>query len=101
MVMFRRYAANSPVVYRMTKHSTKPGPRAQDIDPAPGGESYAYQVEKYWLVEDVLPDNQLVLVTRSGKRHIVSVADDKLRPATLWERLILKSRFPQSTCSVR
>lgn len=92
--MASRYAENSPVVFRMLKHSTKPGPRAKDIQPAPNGETYAYHVEKYWRVEEVLADGQLVLVTRTGKRHTVSRDDERLRPARFWERFVLKNRFP-------
>ena len=46
------------VVYRKTKHSTHPGPRARSINPNPNGDEYTYLVDKYWVVEDVLSDEQ-------------------------------------------
>jgi hypothetical protein len=89
--MFRRGA---PVVYRLTKSSIKPGPRAQRVDPAPRGDSYSYLVEKYWVVRDVLPDGRLLLATRRGKEHTIDSDDPNLRHARWWERIVYRSRFP-------
>jgi len=82
------------VVYHLSKVSTDPGPRAKDVHPAEFGETYSYVVEKYWTVAEVLPNGQLVLVTRRGKRHVLSAADPCLRPARWWERWLYRSRFP-------
>jgi hypothetical protein len=83
-----------PVVYQLSKVSTDPGPRARDVHPAEFGETYRYLVDKYWKVADVLPDGQVVLVTRRGKRHVVHADDPRLRPARWWERWLYRSRFP-------
>lgn len=82
------------VVYRKTKHSVSPGPRATKIKPSPGGEEYSYQVDKYWVVSEVHADH-LVLHTRRGKRHEVSLDDPNLRRPTWWERWWHRQRFVQ------
>jgi len=88
------YKRGDWVVYRMQKYSGRPGPRATQVEPEPHGEKYVYHVEKFWTVADVLPDGQLVLVTRRGKRHVLRADDPQLRPARWWERLTYRSRFP-------
>jgi hypothetical protein len=45
-------------------------------------------------VAEVRSDGHLVLVTRRGKQHDVEATDPRLRPASLWERLFYKQRFP-------
>lgn len=84
------------VIYRKFKHSTRPGPRAKEIDPAPHGEEYNYRVDKYWVVADVLDDRRVVLRTRRGKQHVVPSDDPSLRRASWWERLVYHGRFPQT-----
>lgn len=86
------------VVYTKTKHSTNPGPRAHDIDPASRGEYYTYAVDKYWVVENV-DANGIQVRTRRGKCHTIRPDDPRLRPAKWWERLFLKGRFPSPTQS--
>lgn len=83
-----------PVVYRVCKTSTDPGPRAQKVHPAQHGDWYSYQVDKYWAVSEVLSDGSLTLVTRRGKQHTVPVDDPRLRPARWWERWLYRDRFP-------
>ena len=83
-----------PVIYKFTKATTRPGPRAQQVSPAPQGDLYSYLVDKFWIVGDVLADGNLVLRTRRGKQHIVSADDPNLRPARWWERLWYRDRFP-------
>ena len=80
------------VVYRKTKHSTTPGPRATNINPSPGGEEYSYQVDKYWIGAEVHSDH-FVLETRRGKRHEVSKDDPNLRRPSLWQRWWHRDRF--------
>lgn len=82
------------VVFRITKFSTEPGPRAQDVRPAPYGETYNYYVDKYWTVRSVSPDGTLQLVTRRGKQHQVAMNDPRLRHATLFEKWFKADRFP-------
>lgn len=94
--MFRRkFHINDFVVYSVTKHSCKPGSRARNIAPAPRGETYTYQVDKYWVVDEVLSDDSLVLRTRRGKTRVVSSDDPNIRRPGLWEKLIIRNRFPE------
>ena len=89
--MFQR---GEPVIYRLTKSSMKPGPRAQKVAPAPQGDTYSYLVEKFWVVRDVLSDGRVVLATRRGKEHVIDADDPNLRRARWWERIVYRSRFP-------
>lgn len=89
-----KYQAGDRVVYRKTKSSTHPGPRATEVRPAAQGESYRYQVDKYWTVAKVLDGGRLEIVTRTGKRLELSAADPNLRKPTWLERIRLKDRFP-------
>lgn len=82
------------VVFTTTKFSNDPGPRAHDIHPARYGDTYHYQVDKYWMVGEELPDGQLLLVTRKGKRHVVAADDPRLRRASLFELCFRRNRFP-------
>ncbi len=86
------------VVYTREKHSLSPGRRAKNIAPAPHGELYSYEVDKYWIVREVR-GNEIVLETRKGKTHSVSSNDSRLRKANLWERLFLSNRFPSKNSS--
>jgi hypothetical protein len=92
--MLQDYHPGQWVVYRRTKHTEHPGPRARRIHPAERGETYWYEVEKYWVVEQLREDGTIVLLTRRGKRHQVDAADPRLRPARWWERLWYRDRFP-------
>ena len=83
------------VVYQISKVSTDPGPRAKDVHPAEFGDTYSYIVEKYWTVSEIQPNGDLVLVTRRGKRHVVSPTDPCLRSARWWERWLYRERFPK------
>ena len=83
-----------PVIYRVCKTSTAPGPRAQEVHPAQHGDWYSYQIDKYWSVSEVLSDGSLKLVTRRGKQHTVTADDPRLRAARWWERWLYRSRFP-------
>jgi len=90
----RNFKIGQAVVYRMPKSSTSPGQRAINIRPATAGESYAYEVEKYWVVAKVVDEEHVELVTRTGKRHVISIADKRLRAASWFERILNASRFP-------
>jgi hypothetical protein len=82
------------VVYRKTKNSIHPSLNARDVQPAPYGDSYNYAVDKYWRVVTVLPDNQIVVCTRKGKRHTLTTTDPALRRVRWWEKVFLRKRFP-------
>lgn len=96
----RQFHVGDWVVYRKTKFSPTPGPRAENITPSPAGEEYSYQVDKYWVVVELLPDGRLVLMTRRGKRHEVAPDDPNLRRSTLWERFWRRSRFVEVDAAV-
>jgi hypothetical protein len=91
----RRFAPGDPVVYRKLKASPRPGPRAEEIVPTPRGEDYVYEVDKFWTVVEQRDDNTIVLLTRTGKRHVVPCDDPHLRRASWWERWRFASRFPK------
>ncbi len=93
--MQTRFHVGDRVVYTRDKHTTKPGPRAKNVSATPHGETYDYQVDKYWRVAEVLENDQIVLVTRRGKRHVLPISDPRLRKANLWERLFRGNKFPQ------
>ena len=89
------FKLGDPVIFRITKQSTDPGPRAVDIHPAPAGEMYSYQIDKFWTVIEVLTDGKVKLVTRRGKQRTVAVDDFRLRHARWWERWLYRDRFPK------
>lgn len=80
------------VIYRKTKFSTHPGPRASNVAPAEHGDSYVYTVDKFWLVDKV-NEGTVTLRTRKGKRHVVDLPDPNLRKANWLERWWYRSRF--------
>lgn len=97
--MREHFRPGDPVIFCVSKFSTDPGPRATDIHPAAHGETYSYLVPKFWRVESLKSDGSLVLVTRRGKRHIVSCDDPRLRAPSLWERWLYGHRFPSRPTS--
>ncbi len=91
----RKLKPGDLVVYRMTKRSTRPGPRARLVEPAPHGEQYSYVVDKFWVVAESRDDNKVLLRTRRGKEHLLNADSTNLRMATWWERLLFGHRFPR------
>jgi len=81
------------VVFRKTKHSEHPGPRATNVAPAPNGDGYSYTVDKFWIVREVRADGSVLLQTRRGKQHVVPSGHACLRKASLLQRLFYRSRF--------
>jgi len=84
------------VVYTKEKFGERPGPRAQDVHPAPRGDLYSYTVEKPWVVARRIDGDRLELRTRRGKRHVVDEDDRHLRLATWWDRIRYFGRFPRA-----
>jgi len=82
------------VIYRVTKHSRQPGPRAKGVAPTPRGDDYTYVVDKFWVVDEVREDT-LLLRTRRGKTHEIAQNDPLLRRARFWERWLFGGKFPQ------
>lgn len=92
---FSPYSTGDWVVYRKTKFSRHPGSRARNIAPAPNGDGYSYNVDKFWIVDVILPDGRLRLRTRRGKTHVVSSSDPNLRVASFWQRVRHRRRFEE------
>ena len=69
------------VIYRKQKHSLRPGPHAKGVQPAAHGDNYSYEVDKFWTVVAVQPDQKIVVRTRRGKQLTLQ-ADDP-GPVTL------------------
>ena len=92
---WQTYKPGDPVVYRVNKNTARPGPRAEQIDPSPHGETYRYQVDKFWVVAEVLDNGDLLLRTRRGKNHCLNATNENLRHATWWERIKYAGRFPR------
>jgi len=80
-------------VYRKSKVSKSPGPRATRVVPARKGDLYTYLVDKFWVVEELLPEDRVRLKTARGKTHVVSVDDPCLRRPSLVQRWLWRSRF--------
>jgi hypothetical protein len=83
------------VIYRMTKQSMRPGPRAKAVWPTPSGDTYVYNVDKLWVVQGIQEDSKLRLRTRRGKLRLIDSDDPNLRRAQWWEKLLYRGRFPQ------
>jgi len=82
------------LIYRKSKVSPHPGPRARNVHAAERGDDYYYEVDKYWTVADVLDDGRLVAVTRTGKQVYLAPEDENLRKAGWLERFRHRRRFP-------
>ncbi len=93
--MSNRYRVGEKVIYTLDKYTPRPGPRAKNVFATPNGESYQYQVDKYWVVAAIRPDGSLVLQTRRGKNHIVTVDDPRLRKASIFQRILKAKLFPE------
>lgn len=89
-----RYRSGDLVIYTLSKMSRHPGPRARSIQPARLGDDYNYVVDKFWRVAGVLPNDQVVIVTRRGKTRTVDADDPLLKPAGWWTRWVNRNRFP-------
>ncbi len=94
-VVLRTFREGDLVVYRKEKWSVRPGPRAQGVIPAPNGDEYHYFVKKYWVVVGEKETNAVEVMTRRGKKHVLSCQDPNLRPASWWEKWLLRTRFPK------
>ncbi len=89
------YRPGDRVVYRKSKRSSKPGPRAKLVVPSRYGEGYSYFVNKFWVVVDS-NDDQVIVQTRRGKTHVLNASSRNLRRARWWHLLIYRHRFPSS-----
>ena len=80
-------------IYRKTKRGVSPGRRAAQIVACEKGESYSYVVDKFWVVESILPGQRLRLMTARGKTHIIDTQDPCLRRPGLLQRILWRERF--------
>ena len=92
----QKYKSGDWVVYRMAKQSTAPGKRAKKVVGSRYGEEYHYQVDKYWIVEQLNDDGEVIVRTRRGKTRTVDSSDGCLRRANLLEKIFLRRRFPKN-----
>lgn len=95
------FKAGDRIIYRMRKHTSRPGPRARAIDPERQGNYYTYEVEKFWVVDEVNEDGTVLAVTRRGKKHVIDPSDPQVRRASWWERLRWAGRFPDRSSNDR
>ncbi|MEZ5941272.1 MAG: hypothetical protein R3C18_07770 [Planctomycetaceae bacterium] len=91
--MKKTFTPGDWVICRKTKHSTHPGPRAQQVAPASNGDQYSYTVDKFWVVTEVRDDGSVVLQTRRGKQHVMPADTPNLHVANFLERWWYGSRF--------
>ncbi|MCO8120450.1 hypothetical protein NHH03_01780 [Stieleria sp. TO1_6] len=80
-------------VYRKSKQGANPGRRASQVVASSKGETYRYVVDKFWVVDKVLEDGHLRLVTARGKCHLISADDPNLRRPGLLQKLLWRERF--------
>jgi hypothetical protein len=83
------------LLYRKTKVSQRPGPRARNVQPAQNGDDYSYEVVKFWRLANVLPDGRLLAVTRTGKEIFLTPSDSNLRKARIVDVVLHRTRFPR------
>ncbi|MEM6473109.1 MAG: hypothetical protein AAF802_26340 [Planctomycetota bacterium] len=80
-------------VYRKSKRGANPGRRAAQVVASSKGETYRYIVDKFWVVDEVLADGRLRLVTARGKVHTISADDPNLRRPGLLQKFLWRERF--------
>lgn len=88
-----RWKVGDWVIYRLSKRGTSPGRRAHHVSASPKGESYNYLVDKFWVVQDITAQGDLVVRTPGGKVRTLRPDDPNLRPARWWHRMQWGSRF--------
>ena len=84
-------------VYRKSKWSSVPGRRASSVKANQKGETYNYVVDKFWIVESVLPGNRLLMRTAGGKSHLIDSDDPNLRRPSFLQRLLRRERYHRVT----
>ncbi|WP_461509174.1 hypothetical protein [Rhodopirellula baltica] len=80
-------------IYRKSKRSKVPGPRASSVKPNLKGETYNYVVQKFWMVDEVHADGTLTMRTTRGKTHRVPADDPNLTRPNWFARLRWRERF--------
>lgn len=80
-------------VYRKSKQGANPGRRAAQVVASSKGETYRYVVDKFWVVDEVMPDGRIKLITARGKVHTISSDDPNLRRPGFLQRFLWRERF--------
>lgn len=83
------------LIFRQSKISSHPTPRAKNVRPSRKGDNYSYVVDKFWVVAATLPSGEIVAQTRRGKQRVLSTDDPNLRRANWLERIVYRHRFPR------
>ncbi|MCC9602219.1 hypothetical protein LOC67_16810 [Stieleria sp. JC731] len=91
--MHANWRAGDWAVYRKSKQGANPGRRAAQVIASSKGETYRYVVDKFWIVDEVLSDGRLCLVTARGKRHTIEPDDPNLRRPGFLQKLLWRERF--------
>lgn len=94
--MHTNYQVGDRVVYTRDKYTCRPSAGVKGLSAERKGESYRYQVLKYWVVCGVHAGGRIEVCTRRGHLHTVLAADERLRHATLLERIFKRRYFPTS-----
>lgn len=96
--MSGRIRKEDPVIYFKHKTSTSPSAKnPKNLHPAQRGESYRYDVKKYWRVV-VVSRNFFLCKTRTGKLNKIDREDSRIRKANWLERFwfgFVLNRFPR------
>jgi hypothetical protein len=90
-----QYRVGDPIVYHKPKSSACPGPRARQVYPLEHGELYHYVVDKFWKVSSVNNDGTIEVVTRTGKKHVLTTSDPNIRKAHPIQQMFYRKRFPE------
>ena len=91
--MQAKWKSGDWAIYRKSKRGANPGRRASQVVASPKGESYRYVVDKFWVVDEVLSDGRLRLVTARGKAHTIDADDPNLRRPGLLQKFLWRERF--------
>ncbi len=81
------------VIFRKSKTSVRPSPRAKDLQPAKHGDTYSYIIDKFWKVVQVFDDNTIEVETRRGKRSRLDANSPLVRKVYPWERFFFRDRL--------
>jgi hypothetical protein len=92
-VMHTSWKSGDWAVYRKSKQGSNPGRRAAQVVASLKGETYGYVVDKFWVVDEVLSDGKLRLVTARGKMHTIDANDPNLRHPGLIQKFLWRERF--------
>jgi hypothetical protein len=89
-----RFKRGDCVIYRKQKFSVRPSRQARDIHPAPAGDFYSYEIDKFWTVVAVQANDDITVCTRRGKQLTLNAQDPALRRARWFEWFLFRHRFP-------